>query len=151
MVLAPLGIPIFFGARFGESIRAANLLAIAGGVAGLNMLLSEGIRGLGRPVSVLRAELAALVVTAVGLWLLLGPLGIYGAALVSLIAYAVTTCWLLVEARLATGVSIADFLCPRRADLYLLTDATHEFIISGLCTVRSVPAALARILRSEGV
>lgn len=149
MVLAPIGIPFFFGLRFGESIRAAKILAIAGGVAGLNMVLSEGIRGMGRPASVLRAELAALVVTAGGLWLLLRPLGIYGAALVSLVAYAVTTCWLLFEARMVTGVAIADFLCPRRADLCFLTGAARDFAISGLRALRSMLEALARKLRRE--
>jgi len=147
MVLAPMGIPFFFGLRFGESIRAAKILAIAGGVAGLNMVLSEGIRGMGRPASVLRAELAALVVTAGGLWLLLRPLGIYGAALVSLIAYAVTTCWLLFEARMVTGFAIADFLLPRVEDFHFITGAVREFAQIGLCAADSVPKVLARALR----
>lgn len=49
LLLASVGIRVFFGSRFAPTIPAARLLAVAGGVAGLNMVLSEGMCGLGRP------------------------------------------------------------------------------------------------------
>lgn len=146
LVMAPAGIRFFFGARFTPAIPAARLLALAGGVAGLNMVLSEGMRGLGRPASVLRAELAALVVTAGGLWLLLGPFGIYGAAIVSLTAYAATTCWLLAEARRITGASISNFLIPGWEDLVFLFETIAEIVARSLASVRSVSTTIARTL-----
>lgn len=146
LILAPIGIRVFFGGRFSPAISVARLLAIAGGFSGLNMVLSEGMRGLGRPAAVLRAELAALIVTVGGLWLLLRPMGIYGAALVSLLAYFVTVCWLLTEARLVTQVSIGKFIFPRRADLLVLTTVIGE--LSGNLAARSATVTwLARLGR----
>jgi O-antigen/teichoic acid export membrane protein len=135
-VLASLGIRVLFGARFSPAVPAARLLAIAGGVAGLNMILSEGMRGFGRPASVLRAELVALVFTVTGLWLTLRPMGIYGAALVSLLAYSVTACWLLAEVQLVTQVSTSEFLVPRRDDLMLLVKAVRETALSSIVAAR---------------
>jgi antigen flippase len=132
LLFASVGIPLFFGSRFTPAIRTARLLAAAGGVAGLNLVLSEGMCGLARPVSVLRAESVGVVVTLGGLWLLLRPMGIYGAAVVSMLSYAVTSCWLLAEARFITRVSPMDFLIPRRADLMLFARAVREVVSSGL-------------------
>jgi antigen flippase len=128
LAIAGLGIPFFFGARFRPAIRAAEILAIAGSVAGFNSVLSEGTRGLGRPVPVLRAEIFGLVVTAIGLGLFLRPFGILGAAVVSLLAYASTTLWLLIEARAASGVSILEFTLPQWQDVRLLADHLYEML-----------------------
>jgi antigen flippase len=126
LATAALGIPFFFGARFRPAIRAAEILAIAGSVAGFNSVLSEGTRGLGRPVPVLRAEILGMVVTAVGLGLFLRPFGILGAAFVSLVAYASTTLWLLMEARAATSVSMLEFTVPQWRDVRLLAGHLYE-------------------------
>ena len=126
LAIAGLGIPFFFGARFRPAIRAAEILAVAGSVAGFNSVLSEGTRGLGRPVPVLRAEIFGLVVTAIGLGLFLRPFGILGAAVVSLLAYASTTLWLLIEARAASGVSILEFTLPQWQDVRLLARHLYE-------------------------
>jgi O-antigen/teichoic acid export membrane protein len=149
LALASLGIRFFFGVRFISAVPAARLLAVAGAITSLNVVLSEGMRGLGRPVSVLRAEMAALIVTAVGLWLLLRPLGIYGAALVSLLAYATAACWLLAEAYTVTGITAVEFLFPRRADLRVLTQAMSELVKRGRGTFGSM-VALARTAPSVG-
>lgn len=121
LATAAVGIPFFFGSRFRPAIHAAELLALAGGVAGFNLVLSEGTRGLGRPSALLRAELLALVVTVGGLWLFLRPFGIVGAASVSLAAYGCTALWLLAEARMATNVSMVELTIPQWRDVCLLT------------------------------
>jgi len=149
LALASAGIRIFFGARFAPAIPAARLLAVAGGVAGLNSILSEGMRGLGRPGAVLRAELAAFAITAAGLWLLLRPMGIYGAALVSLVAYAITTGWLLAEALSVTRVPITDFLIPRRRDLALLLQTGRGAAAGGLSALAIASATFAHVLRGR--
>lgn len=140
LAIAGLGIPFFFGARFRPAIRAAEVLAIAGSVAGFNSVLSEGTRGLGRPVPVLRAEILGLIVTAVGLALFLRPFGILGAAVVSLVAYASTTLWLLIEARAASGVSMLQFTVPQWRDVRLLADHVYEMagkLINRIQTIRA--------------
>jgi len=119
---ASLGIPFFFGERFRQAVPAAKILALAGGAATFNLVLSEGMRGLGRPVAVLRAELLSLAISAGGLWLLLRPFGIYGAALVSLAAYSCTTFWLLAEARLATGTPMRELAIPQWSDVRSLSE-----------------------------
>jgi O-antigen/teichoic acid export membrane protein len=119
---ASLGIPFFFGDRFRQAVPAAKMLALAGGAAGFNLVLSEGMRGLGKPVAVLRAELLALAITAGGLWLLLRPFGICGAALVSLAAYTCTTFWLLAEARLVTGTPMKELAIPQWSDVRSLSE-----------------------------
>ena len=126
MATATLGIPFFFGAGFRPAIPAAEILALAGSVAAFNSVLSEGTRGLGRPVPVLRAEILGLVVTVVGLALLLRPFGILGAAVVSLLAYSSTTLWLLIEARAASGVSMLEFTIPQWRDVRVLADHLYE-------------------------
>jgi O-antigen/teichoic acid export membrane protein len=126
LATAALGIPFFFGAGFRPAIRAAEILAIAGSIASFNSVLSEGTRGLGRPVPVLRAEILGVVVTVAGLWLFLRPFGIIGAAAVSLTAYSSTALWLLIEARAATGVSMWEFTMPQWRDVRLLADHLYE-------------------------
>jgi len=128
LATAAFGIPLCFGTRFHPAVRTAEILALAGGVAGFNMVLSEGNRGLGRPVSVLRAEILGVIVTVAGLWLFLRPFGLIGAAVVSLVAYTSTTVWLLTEARSATGVSMLEFTIPQWRDVQLL--AAHLIAIT---------------------
>ncbi|MBV8770934.1 MAG: polysaccharide biosynthesis C-terminal domain-containing protein [Deltaproteobacteria bacterium] len=135
---APLGIPFFFGARFRPAVRAAEILTLAGVVAGFNLVLSEGMRGLGRPVAALRAELLALAVTAGGLWLFLRPFGILGAAIVSLAAYSCTALWLIAEARAATGVSMMDLAVPRWPDFRLLVDNLCETVKASTGQIRAI-------------
>ncbi|HLH77271.1 MAG TPA: glycosyltransferase family 9 protein [Candidatus Binataceae bacterium] len=146
---ARLGIPFFFGARFRAAVRAAQILALAGGLAGFNLVLSEGLRGLGRPVAVLRAELMALAATAAGLWLFLRPYGIVGAAGVSLAAYLLTALWLLVEIRAATGASPADLMLPRATDARLLAVKTGETLASLFGWVVSIPYFRSRASSSR--
>jgi O-antigen/teichoic acid export membrane protein len=148
LCLAAEGIRLLFGTRFSAAVPVARLLAIAGAVAGLNMMLSEGVRALGRPGAALRAELAALIVTVAGLWLLLRPMGIYGAALVSLLAYTVTACWLLGEVRFATGIAVSEFLIPRRGDLTLLLTAGSDLMAAMLAGAVTVHGTIIRVLKA---
>ena len=113
MALTPFGIPLLFGAEFAAAIPAALVLAVAGAVAGVNLILEEGLRGLGHPASVMRAELGGLAVSAASLAILLGPLGIMGAALASLLGYGAVALLLVVAARRLTGHSSVALLRPR--------------------------------------
>ena len=90
LLLTPAAIALLFGAPYRAVIPAALVLVVAGGIAGVNRIFEQGLRGLGLPGLVTFAELAGLAVTVTLLPFVLVPLQAVGAALVSLISYAVT-------------------------------------------------------------
>jgi O-antigen/teichoic acid export membrane protein len=114
---APIAIVFLFGSAFRESIPSALVLVPAMGVLGINYALQEGIRGLGYPYEVLRAELIGLASTAIGLAAMLSTLGIFGAALASLLGYSTVTASLIASACNTTGVSTTDLLVPRIGEI----------------------------------
>lgn len=81
-------IPLMFGPSFGGSIGVSKLLTIAMFVYGLKEMFSTLWLGLGRPVRASGGELAgALVSVALG-FAIIPSAGVFGAAIVSLMAYA---------------------------------------------------------------
>jgi O-antigen/teichoic acid export membrane protein len=118
-VVTPVAIVLLFGERFRASIPAALVLVPAAGILGLNLVLQEGLRGMGRPYAVLRAELSGLAVTAVALIAMLRPMGIIGAAIASLLGYSTVSAVLLINARRYAGTSLRDLLLPRPGELKL--------------------------------
>lgn len=90
-LLTPFLIVNLFGNDFENAIAAAKVLALAGGFMALNVVLSDGFKGLGRPAIPMIAEVTALVFTVGGLLLLLKPFGIIGAAYVSLGSYIISS------------------------------------------------------------
>ncbi len=115
--LTPFAIVILFGGRFRPSIPAALVLIPAAGVLGLNLVLQEGLRGMGQPYAAFQAELAGLAVTALSLAVMLRPLGIMGAAIASFLGYATVAAVLLYNARRYAGMPFADLLLPRVGEL----------------------------------
>jgi O-antigen/teichoic acid export membrane protein len=113
----PLAIELLFGTNFTPAIPAAMLLVPAAAVLGLNLVLQEGLRGMGRPYAVFHAELAGLLVTAVTLAAILRPMGIMGAAIASLLGYATVCAVLLFQARRITCIPIAALLCPSMPEI----------------------------------
>ena len=132
MALTPFAVVVLFGQAYRAAIPAALVLVPAGSILALNSVLEEGLRGLGHPYPVLYAELTGLVMTVVGLTLTLGPFGIMGGAVSSLIGYSTVSVALLVNARRLIGVSPAALLWPRIDELQV-----------GLRRVESMVRALA--------
>ena len=87
ILMAPVAIPLVFGARFAPSIPSALVLVPAGAILAWAGIAEEGLRGLGHPTIVLVAESAAAVVTLASLPVLLHFYGIIGAAVASLLGY----------------------------------------------------------------
>jgi O-antigen/teichoic acid export membrane protein len=112
-VLTPFAIVILFGERFRASIPAALVLVPAAGVLGLNLVLQEGLRGMGRPYAALQAELAGLTVTVVALAAMLRPMGIIGAAIASLLGYSTVLAVLLMNVRRYADISLRELLFPQ--------------------------------------
>ncbi|MCS4058427.1 O-antigen/teichoic acid export membrane protein [Salinibacter ruber] len=88
VLLIPYVLPFLFGAEYTSAIFSAQILCVAMTVMGMRNILNNGVRGLGYPQYPLYGEVTSLVVTAAGLWGLLPLLGIEGAAITSLLAYA---------------------------------------------------------------
>jgi len=87
-IALPFLIPIAFGSEFEESVLAAEILLAAMVFWGMKQTLYNGIRGQGRPEVLFYAEAVGSVITGVGLYVLLQWMGIEGAAIASLLAYA---------------------------------------------------------------
>lgn len=87
ILLAPVALPLVFGARFAPSIPSALVLVPAGAILAWAGIAEEGLRGLGHPTMVLVAESVAAVVTIASLPVLLHFFGIMGAAVASLLGY----------------------------------------------------------------
>ncbi len=117
--LTPVALVIFFGELFRASIPAALVLIPAAGILGFNLVLQEGLRGMGRPYAVLRGELAGLAVTVVALAVMLRPMGIMGAAIASLLGYSTVTAVLLANARRDAGMTLRELLVPQLSELKL--------------------------------
>ena len=119
-VLTPFAIVILFGEGFRASISAALVLLPAAGVLGFSFVLQEGLRGLGRPYAVLKAELTGLVVTGLALAAMLRPMGIIGAAIASLLGYSTTMASLLFCIQRYAGVPATALLLPRSEEIQLV-------------------------------
>jgi enterobacterial common antigen flippase len=89
-------IPFLFGAAFTPSIVPAIILLCGTVLLSCNYVLSDGLRGLGRPLIPTIGEVAGLVVTLVALYLLLPRWEILGAAWASVLSYGTTSIVLLV-------------------------------------------------------
>jgi len=120
LVITPVAIIALFGSRYRACIPAALILVPASGILAINLLLQEGVRGLGHPYTVLRAESYGLIMTVVLLLVLLRPLGMVGAAIASFIGYSTVTISLLASAKRITGVGIASMLIPRFDELKII-------------------------------
>ena len=101
-VLAGIGVPAtvaLFPLLMGDAVRpvihVGQLLLVAGCISGIQLVLGEIQRGLGRPRVTLVAELIGLGSTAVTLSILLPRYGLVGAAVASIVSYSTVVAALL--------------------------------------------------------
>jgi O-antigen/teichoic acid export membrane protein len=116
-ILAPLVIPLLFGARFAESVPLAQILTLGTPFLAGNAVLTSAFVGDGRPGETAVAETLAAAFTVPALILLLPTYGATAAAMTSVVAYGVSFTFLLYRARRFFGGSFSAFLFPRYADL----------------------------------
>jgi O-antigen/teichoic acid export membrane protein len=106
-----------FGADFAEATTMARvLLAASVPLAGMGILSLVTISA-GHPGEAARAELVAVFVTVPGILLLVPPLGVEGAALVSLAAYSVAFGVLLLRVRRLWSIPIRRYLMVSPTDV----------------------------------
>jgi O-antigen/teichoic acid export membrane protein len=112
----PWLLPLVFSRSFSPAVPAAVLLVLAGSIAGINIILQEALRGLGKPASAMWSEFSGLVVTGCSLLFLLQPFGIVGAAISSIMGYSTTMIALALHARRSVGGSLRNMLLPTADD-----------------------------------
>lgn len=88
IIALPLLLPLLVGKAYSEAVAPAQVLALGAVFLGMNDVLSEALRGLNRPGVPAVAQAISLALTVVLLYALLPTMGVLGAALTSLIAYA---------------------------------------------------------------
>lgn len=116
-LITPWGLTLLFGNAYRQSVPSALVLVVAAATLYLGQMLEEGLRGLGKPMPILWAELGGLLITAFSLAALMKPMGIIGAAISSLLGYTVVWSILVNRIRAATGFSFAQILLPSTCDI----------------------------------
>jgi O-antigen/teichoic acid export membrane protein len=110
MVLTPTLIDIFFGHAFAPAVTVTRVLLLAAVVLTTTRLVQSILKATGRPLDAGVSEAVALGVTLASLAVLLPWLGILGAGIASLLAYAVSAAWTASRAARALGLSSVRFL-----------------------------------------
>jgi O-antigen/teichoic acid export membrane protein len=115
ILLAPVAVPLVFGARFAPSIPSALVLVPAGAILAWAGIAEEGLRGLGHPTIVLVAESVAAVVTLASLPELLHFFGIMGAAVASLLGYTTLAVFAASAISRSTQLQLRRLIIPSPA------------------------------------
>ena len=105
----------FFGREFGAGATALRISMVAMVPLSITRLLASDLKGRGRPGIVSIGAAVALVATVVFNLLLIPAMGIEGAAIASLIAYALGACVLMAAFRRLAEASPWSLL-PRASD-----------------------------------
>ena len=105
-----------FGTAYTEGIPALFILLAAVVPLSIGRLLAADLKGRGRPGVVSVAALVSVGVTVVLDLALIPQMGIFGAAVASLVAYSLMTAALLYAYRAATGAALVS-LVPRLEDV----------------------------------
>jgi O-antigen/teichoic acid export membrane protein len=116
---APYILTFVYGAEFGAAAWTLRVLLVASIVLSAGMIVISGLNGFGHPGLSTIAKLASAVTTIVALVYLLPVWGIMGAALASLIGYAVMLVVALVSVRKTRGAEFWKTLRPRKQDVSL--------------------------------
>jgi antigen flippase len=125
ILLAPVALPLVFGARYAPSIPSALVLVPAGAILAWAGIAEEGLRGLGHPTIVLVAESVAAVVTIASLPVLLHFFGIMGAAVASLLGYTTIAVFAASAISRSTQLPLHQLMVPSPA-------ATKSMMLRGV-------------------
>jgi antigen flippase len=128
-LLAPVALPLVFGARYAPSIPSALVLVPAGAILAWAGIAEEGLRGLGRPTIVLVAESVAAAVTLASLPVLLHFFGIMGAAAASLLGYTTIAIFAASAISRSTHLPLRQLILPTPA-------ATKSLMLRGISLLR---------------
>lgn len=113
LVLAPQVIRSVFGVSFEAAAGPARILLVATVVYSVGRVVDSVLKGANRPLEAGIAEVVALAVMATGLAALVPTLELTGAAMASMLAYTVSTAWMLWRAAACLDVPIMALVIPR--------------------------------------
>jgi O-antigen/teichoic acid export membrane protein len=116
-ILEPTLVRLLFGEDFVEAAGVGRVLLVAGVVFALNRVLEAVLQAVGRPLESSIGEGVALALTAAGLAVLLPTMGIMGAGVTSLIAYAASSTFMVFRAAQALEMPKLRLLAPERGML----------------------------------
>lgn len=105
ILVMPWVLPGFFGKAYSPAVVSAQILTAAAMIQGLNTIMGNSLRGLGRPGLCGIAEGAGMAITITLLYFLLPALGIAGAAITSLCAYSLVAALQFVFLARSAGLS----------------------------------------------
>ena len=123
--VTPMVIGIFFGPAFLPAAPVAQVLLLASILLSVNRVTSAGLRAFNRPFSAGAGDLLAAGVTVVSLGLLVPRIGLMGAAIASLLAYAANFGFNVWVCR-KLGISARELLVPNSSDLQWLRAALRR-------------------------
>jgi O-antigen/teichoic acid export membrane protein len=92
--MAPFIIPLIFGKSYRGAVTPALILVLSSPVLSLSAMYSAVWKSAGKPLTAAKAQGVGLLLTIISLPLAIAYLGILGAAIVSIIVYAVVAIWL---------------------------------------------------------
>jgi O-antigen/teichoic acid export membrane protein len=113
----PLAIPLVFGPAFKGAIGPAEILLLGTFLIGAKEVLASGANALGDPWLSSKAQIWAVSVTVILLYLLLPALGIWGAAIASAAAYGTQLIVMVYGLRRTHEIAPAVLFRLRLADL----------------------------------
>ena len=117
-LIIPIAIPIVFGNQFKSSIIPAEILLLASFFMGAKQVLGGAADGLGSPWLGSRANLFALPVTVVLLYVMLPAFGLMGAAVTTCAAYLCELLILVFGLRRKHGIHPASLVRFRWRDFW---------------------------------
>ena len=122
-ILTPFVVPLVFGEAFRDAVPMVLILLIATLPNAASSILGPALSAsLPRPGLLGVGQLAALVITIVGLIVLLPPLGGIGAAIVSVVSYTLNSAWGLYLAQRHFGGSLREYLIARPREILEMKD-----------------------------
>ena len=130
-VLLLVGVPLFYGSEFKDTVELGFILLPGVLLLGLSQVMTSIVQGRGRPDYAFYVVLATAPPTAIAYLLVIPDAGVTGAAIVSVASYAATALFAYFYFRRATGIGPRQALVPSRADLRAYKDVmgmTHEYM-----------------------
>jgi enterobacterial common antigen flippase len=121
LITTPFIFPLFFGDSFRPAIGCCMILLLGAAVCGFNLVLEDGLRGLGHPQGVMVAETAGWVSMLAAVTAVVSRANLMLLAGASLLGYVVATAVLFYQIRYRLGCS--PWRCrPTREDALLVVN-----------------------------